>query len=409
VTAAGGGNGPPPERRLLIDNLQACESVDSRGRPAVTVTVTTTFGAVGEVVILPDDPADPLRTVGAVNVMGPTIELMDAADQREFDRTIAELDGTPDKSCLGANALLGVSLAVARAAATSLGVPLFRHLGGSEAVTIPVPMVTVIGGVEHDPGGMQFQACMVVPIGATTFADASRCCSAVADALGHDVPEFEAIDGACELLARAIERAGYRPGDEAAIAIDPAATSFFHGGRYFPHTPRSEWLDAELMVTLYDVLAQTYPVVSIEDGMARDDWEGWKLLASTLGERVQLVAADLFGADRERLERIVRERVANAVLIDVGRIGTLTETLDAAKTAREGGMRTVMSLRSGRDEDGVLADLAVAAGADQIKVAPLGRSERSATCDRLSAIADDLGPAVARYSGKRAFAAPSKG
>jgi enolase len=394
---------------VTIDSLHAREIVDSRGRPAVAVTVATTSGAAGEAVIPPDDPADPPRTAGAVEVMGPTIEGMDAADQRELDRTIAALDGTPDKSCLGANALLGVSLAVARAAATSLGVPLFRHLGGSEAVTIPVPMVTLIAGVDHHPGGMQFQECMVVPTGATTLADALRCCSAVAGALGDDVPEFEAIDGACALVAHAIERAGYRPGEEAAIAIDPAGTSFFHGGRYFPHTPRSEWLDAQLMVTLYDVLAQTYPVVSIEDGMARDDWDGWKLLASALGERLQLVAADVFGADRERLERIVRERVANAVLVDAGRIGTLTEILDVTKTAREGGMRTVMSLRSGRDEDGVLADLAVAAGADQIKAGPLGRSERSATCDRLSAIAGELGPSVARYSGKRAFAALSKG
>ncbi len=374
----------------------------------MAVAVTTTFGAVGEVMIPPDDPADPLRTVGAVNVMGPTIELMDAADQRELDRTIVELDGTPDKSCLGANALLGVSLAVARAAAASLGVPLYRHLGGIDAVTIPVPLITAIGGVAHHPGGMQFQECMVVPAGATTFAEAVRCGSAVVDALGYDVPEFEAVDGACALLARAIERTGYRPRDEAAIAIDPAATTFYDGERYFPHSPRSESLDAQLMVTFYDVLARTYPVVSIEDGMASDDWDGWALLAASLGERLQLVAADVFGGDRERLERIVREHVANAVLIDAGRIGTLTETLDLTKAAREAGMRTVLSLRSGPDENGFLADLAVAAGADQIKVGSLGRSGRSATCDRLSAIAGELGPAVAQYSGKRAFAVLSK-
>jgi enolase len=395
--------------RLLIDSLHAREIVDARGNPAVAVAVATTFGAVEEVVVAPDDPADPLRTVGAVNVMGPTIELMDAADQRELDRTIAELDGTPDRSCLGANALLGVSLAVARAAATSLGVPLYRHLGGSEALALPVPLITAIGGIEHHPGGMQFQECMVVPVGATTFTEAVRCGSAVVEALGYDVPEFATVDGPCELLARAIERAGYRPRDEAAIAIDPAATTFYDGERYFPHTPRSESLDARLMVTFYDVLAQTYPVVSIEDGMASDDWDGWTLLASSLGERLQLVAADAFGGDRERLERIVREHVANAVLIDAGRSGTLTETLDLTKAAREAGMRTVLSLRSGPDGNGFLADLAVAAGADQIKVGSFGRSERNATCDRLSAIAAELGPAVARYSGKRAFAALSKG
>lgn len=399
----------PPGRRLLIDSLHARETVDSRGNSAVVVAVETTFGAVAEVVIEPDDRSDPSRTVTAVDVLAPTVEGMEAADQRELDSTLADLDGTPDKSSLGAGALLGVSLAVARAAAASLGVPLYRHLGAPETVTLPVPMIAALGGVVHDPGGMQFQQCMVVPAGAATFADAVRCGSAVAGALGDVVSEFEAIDGGCELLARAIERAGYEPAAQAAIAIDPSSSSFFHGGRYYPHTPHSESLDAELMVTFYDVLARTYPVVSIEDGLARDDWDGWNLLASTLGARLQLVAGDLFGAERDRLDRIVREHAANAVLIDAGRLRTLTETLDTARAAHAAGIRTVLAQRPGGDEDDSFGDLAVAAGVDQIKVGSLGRGARSAACDRLSAIADELGPSVAAYSGKRAFAALSKG
>jgi enolase len=430
--------------RPLIESVRAREILDSRGNPTVAVAVATSFGAVEEAMVpsgastgayeaVEKRDGDPkryggkgvLKAVGAVNeIIGPAIEGMDATNQREIDRALIELDGTPNKANLGANALLGVSLAIARAAAVSVGVPLYRYLGGPSAATLPVPMMNVINGGKHAEGALQFQECMIVPLGAPTFAEAIRYGSEVFHALGkmlHDAghqtlvgdeggyaPKLDSIDEALQLLVNAIEKAGYAPGDDIAIALDPASTEFYRDGKYWPHIPDDHPLDAAQMVGLYEGLCAKYPIVSIEDGLAEDDWAGWNLLNATLGARVQLVGDDLFVTNVERLERGIREGSANAILVKVNQIGTLTETLDAVETAHKAGYRAVISHRSGETEDTTIADLAVATGAGQIKTGSLARSDRVAKYNRLMAIADELGPSTARYPGKRAFAALSR-
>ena len=431
--------------RPLIESVRAREVLDSRGNPTVAVTVATSFGAVEEAMVpsgastgaheaVEKRDGDPkryggkgvLKAVGAVNeIVGPAIEGTDATNQREIDRTIIELDDTPNKANLGANALLGVSLAVARAAAVSLGVPLFRYLGGPSAATLPVPMMNVINGGKHAEGALQFQECMVVPVGAPTFAEAIRYGAEIFHTLGkmlHDsghqtlvgdeggyAPKLDSIDEALQLLVNAIEKAGYAPGADVAIALDPAASEFYRDGKYWPHIPDDHPLDAAQMVGLYEGLCAKYPIVSIEDGLAEDDWQGWSLLTQALGAKVQLVGDDIFVTNIERLERGIRERSANAILIKVNQIGTLTETLDAIETAHKAGFRTVISHRSGETEDTTISDLAVATGAGQIKTGSLARSERNAKYNRLMGIAEELGASTARYPGKRAFAALSKG
>jgi enolase len=430
--------------RPLIENVRAREVLDSRGNPTVAVAVATSFGAVEEALVpsgastgaheaVEKRDGDPqryggkgvLQAVGAVNeIIGPAIEGMDATAQREIDGLLIELDGTPNKANLGANALLGVSLAVARAAAVSLGVPLYRYLGGPSAATLPVPMMNVINGGKHAEGALQFQECMIVPLGSPTVAEAVRCGSEIFHALGRMLhaeghqtlvgdeggyaPKLDSIEAAMELLVRAIEKGGYAAGKDVGIALDPAATEFFRDGKYWPHVPDDHPLDAAQMVGLYEGLCRKYPIVSIEDGLAEDDWDGWKLLTQTLGERVQLVGDDLFVTNVERLERGIREGCANAILIKVNQIGTLTETLDAVETAHKAGYRVVISHRSGETEDTTISDLAVATGAGQLKTGSLARSDRVAKYNRLMAIADELGSA-ARYPGKRAFVALSKG
>jgi enolase len=429
--------------RPLIESVRAREVLDSRGNPTVAVAVATSFGAVEEAMVpsgastgayeaVEKRDGDPkryhgkgvLKAVAAVNeIIGPAIEGMDVTNQRELDRAIVELDGTPNKANLGANALLGVSLAVARAAAVSVGVPLFRYLGGPSAATLPVPMMNVINGGKHAEGALQFQECMIVPLGARTFADAVRWGSEIFHTLGkmlHDArhqtlvgdeggfaPKLDTIDQALQMLVNAIEKAGFKPGSEVAIALDPAATEFFRDGKYWPHIPDDHPLDSAQMVGLYEGLCNTYPIVSIEDGLAEDDWSGWQLLTQRLGARVQLVGDDLFVTNVERLERGIREGCANAILVKVNQIGTLTETLDAIETAHKAGYRAVISHRSGETEDTTISDLAVATGAGQIKTGSLARSERTAKYNRLMAIAEDLGAGTARYPGERAFAALS--
>jgi enolase len=431
--------------RPLIESVRAREVLDSRGNPTVAVAVATSFGAVEEAMVpsgastgaheaVEKRDGDPkryggkgvLKAVRAVNeIVGPAIEGMDATSQREIDRAIIELDGTPNKANLGANALLGVSLAVARAAAVSLGVPLYRYLGGPSAATLPVPMMNVINGGKHAEGALQFQECMIVPVGAPNIADAVRCGAEVFHALGkllHDTghqtlvgdeggyaPKLDSIDEALQMLVDAVRKAGYAPGDDVAIALDPAATEFYRDGKYWPHIPDDHPLDAAQMVGLYEGLCAKYPVVSIEDGLAEDDWDGWNLLTQRLGARVQLVGDDLFVTNVERLERGIREGSANAILIKVNQIGTLTETLDAVETAHKAGFRAVISHRSGETEDTTISDLVVATGAGQIKTGSLSRSDRVAKYNRLMAIAEELGASTARYPGKRAFAALSKG
>jgi enolase len=423
--------------RPLIESIRAREVLDSRGNPTVAVAVATSFGAVEEAMVpsgastgaheaveLRDgDKAryngkGVLTAVRAVNdTLGPALEGLDATAQREIDAQLIELDGSDNKRNYGANALLGVSLAVARAAAASLGVPLYAYLGGPVAATLPVPMMNVINGGKHAEGALQFQECMIVPLAASSFAEAVRCGAEVFAALGktlHDMgqptlvgdeggyaPKLDSIDAALSLLVRAIERAGYKPGGDVAIALDPASTEFYRDGKYYPHVP-DHAMDSAQMVAMYAGLCETYPIISIEDGLAEDDWDGWKLLTQRLGGTVQLVGDDLFVTNSTRLARGIAERSANAILIKVNQIGTLTETLDAVTLAHKAGFRAVISHRSGETEDTTIADIAVATGAGQIKTGSLSRSDRVAKYNRLMAIEDQLGRA-ASYPGRSAF------
>jgi enolase len=426
--------------RPLIESVRAREILDSRGNPTVAVAVATSFGAVEEAMVpsgastgayeaVEKRDGDPrryngkgvLKAVAAVNeILGPAVEGLDATAQREVDQTMIELDGTKNKANLGANALLGVSIAVARAAAASLAVPLYRYLGGPAASTLPVPMMNVINGGKHAQGALQFQEIMVVPYGAATIAEGIRYGAEIFAALGktlHDLgqptlvgdeggyaPRLDSIDDALKLLVGAIERAGFVPGDDVGIALDPASTEFFADGKYYPHLPDHP-LNSSEMVALYEGLCDNYPIVSIEDGLAEDDWAGWALLTQRLGKRIQLVGDDLFVTNLERLSRGIVENSANAILIKLNQIGTLTETLDAVEMAHKAGFRSVISHRSGETEDTTIADLAVATGAGQIKTGSLARSDRVAKYNRLMAIAGDLGTATARYPGKAAFRA----
>ena len=421
--------------RPLIESIRAREVLDSRGNPTVAVAVATSFGAVEEAIVpsgastgtreaveLRDgDKAryggkGVLKAVAAVNeVLGPALEGLDATSQREVDEQLIALDGTANKSNYGANALLGVSLAVARAAAASLGIPLFRYLGGPSAATLPVPMMNVINGGKHAAGALQFQECMIVPLGAPTFAEAVRYGAEVFHALGKilhdaghatlvgDAPKLDNIDEALSLLVRAIEQAGYKAGrdGDVAIALDPASSEFYHDGKYYPHLPDHAVTSAE-MVALYEGLVRNYPIVSIEDGFAEDDWAGFALQTQRQGASLQIVGDDIFVTNTKLIERGIREGTANAVLIKVNQIGTLTETLDAVETAHKAGWRCVISHRSGETEDTTIADIAVATGAGQIKTGSLSRSDRVAKYNRLMAIEGELGSA-ARYPGPGAF------
>ncbi|MGA8841833.1 MAG: phosphopyruvate hydratase [Candidatus Aquilonibacter sp.] len=423
--------------RPLIEAVHAREVLDSRGNPTVAVSVATSFGSVEEALVpsgastgaheaveLRDGDAKRYngkgvrRAVAAVNeTLGPAIEGLDATAQREIDERLIELDGTPNKANLGANALLGCSLAVARAAASSLSLPLFRYLGGPSAALLPVPQMNVINGGKHASGALQFQECMIVPVGAPTLSEAVRYGAEIFHALGkllHDrglptqvgdeggyAPPLDSIDDALKLLVAAIERAGYKPGDQVAIALDPASSEFYQDGKYFAHDKQHGVSSGE-MVKLYADLCARYPIVSIEDGLAEDDWTGWRTLTETLGSRVQLVGDDIFVTNIEFLARGIKEGVANAILIKVNQIGTLTETLDAIDMAHKAGYACVISHRSGETEDTTIADIAVGTSAGQIKTGSLSRSDRVAKYNRLMAIEEQLGPA-ARYPGRSAL------
>jgi enolase len=433
----GGGN-------PLIEGVHAREVLDSRGNPTVAVTVATSFGAVEEAMV-PSGAStganeavelrdgDPQRyngkgvqkAVDAVNeILGPAIEGLDATAQREIDDKMIELDGTPNKSNLGANAILGVSLAVARAAAVSLSLPLFRYLGGPSAATLPVPMMNVINGGKHADGALEFQECMIVPVGAPSEAEAIRYGAEVFHAIGrilHErglptlvgdeggyAPPLETPQQALDLIVEAIERAGYAPGSDVAIALDPASSEFYRDGAYYPLS-RDRAVTVEDMIGLYSELCDRYPIVSIEDGLAESDWDGWVKLTRALGDRIQLVGDDLFVTNVRFLERGIAEGAANAILIKVNQIGTLTETLDCIAMAQRAGYGTVISHRSGETEDTTIADLAVATGARQIKTGSLSRSDRTAKYNRLMAIEEQLGQA-AHYPGGSVYErAPSRG
>ena len=423
--------------RPLIESIRAREVLDSRGNPTVAVAVATSFGAVEEAMVpsgastgaheaveLRDGDAGRYggkgvrKAVDAVNdLLGPALEGLDATAQREIDTKLVELDGTPNKSNFGANALLGISLATARAAATSVGLPLFRYLGGPSASTLPVPMMNVINGGKHAAGALQFQECMIVPLGAPTFAEAVRYGAETFHALGkllHDrhlptlvgdeggyAPPLDTLGAALDLLLEAIARAGYEPGKDIALALDSAATEFYEGGNYFPEAGGRAHSSAE-MVDFYADLCARFPIVSIEDGFAEDDWDGWHALTQRVGATVQLVGDDLFVTNTARLARGIAENTANAILIKVNQIGTLTETLDAVEMAHKAGYRCVISHRSGETGDTTIADLAVSTGAGQIKTGSLSRSDRVEKYNRLMSIELQLGE-IARYAGRGAF------
>ena len=422
----------------LIEGVHAREVLDSRGNPTVAVTVATSFGTVEEAMVpsgasTGKNEAVELRdgdqgryhgkgvrkAVDAVNeILGPAIEGLDVTAQREIDAKLIELDGTSNKSKLGANAILGVSLAVARAAAASLSVPLFRYLGGPSATTLPVPMMNVINGGKHAEGALEFQECMIVPIGAPNEAEAIRYGSEVFHAIGailHErglqtlvgdeggyAPPLETPQQALDLIVAAIERAGYHAGRDVAIALDPASSEFYQNGTYYPLS-RDRSASVDDMIALYAELCERYPIVAIEDGLAESDWSGWQKLTQALGNRIELIGDDLFVTNMKFLERGIKEGSANAILIKVNQIGTLTETLDCIAMAQKAEYGVVISHRSGETEDTTIADLAVATGVGQIKTGSLSRSERTSKYNRLMAIEEQLGQA-ARYAGSSVYA-----
>ena len=419
-----------------IEKVHGRQILDSRGNPTVEVDVLLKSGAAGRAAVpsgasTGEFEAVELRDGGdawagkgvsqaVANVNGEiaqTVAGIDAADQSALDRAMIDLDGTSNKARLGANAILGVSLAGAQAAAAELGQPLWRYLGGEAAHVLPVPMMNVLNGGAHADNKVDFQEFMVVPVGAPTFAEAVRTGAEVFHALkrtlherglatavgdeGGFAPDLDSNEAALEALIEGIEAAGHRPGDDVAIALDPATSEIFEGGAYvLEHEGRS--LSPPELVQLWSDLASRYPIVSIEDGMDEEDWDGWRSLTEELGERVQLVGDDLFVTNTERLQRGIDSGVGNSILIKVNQIGTLTETLDAVRTATDAGYTAVMSHRSGETEDTAIADLAVATGCGQIKTGAPSRSDRTAKYNQLLRIEEALG-ADAAYPGREAF------
>ncbi len=423
----------------VITTVHGRQILDSRGNPTVEVDVTLADGSVGHAAVPSGAStgqweAVELRDGGSAwGGMGVTqavshvngeiqdcLRGMDAADQGALDAALIDLDGTPAKGRLGANAILGASLAAAHAAAASAGVELYEWVGGADAHVLPVPMMNVINGGAHADNALDLQEFMIMPVGASSFAeglqmgvetfhalraDVKQCglSTAVGDE-GGVAPDLESNEAALRLIMGAIERAGYRPGEDIAIALDPATTELYDAaaGLYrLPGDGRN--LTSEQMVEFWIDLADRYPIVSIEDGCSEDDWDGWALLTKALGDRVQLVGDDLFVTNPERLRMGIERGAANALLVKVNQIGTLSEALDAIAVARTAGMRCVMSHRSGETEDVTIADLAVAASTGQIKTGAPSRSDRVAKYNRLLRIEEALG-AAATYPGRAALA-----
>jgi enolase len=420
-----------------ISGVRAREVLDSRGNPTVAVTVELENGAKGSAAVpsgastgihealeLRDGDKKRyggkgvLKAVANVNeVITAKVRGMDAGDQRALDEAMITLDGTKNKGKLGANAILGVSLAVAHAAAADAGIPLYRYLGGEEATLLPVPLLNILNGGRHAENSTDFQEFMIAPIGAPTFAEAMRYGSEVYHALfgilhdeglpttvgdeGGFAPPLPTNESAIKLILRAIEKAGHRPGDDVAIALDPATSELFADESYVLDC-EGRSLSREEMVDLWADWTKKYPIISIEDAMAEEDWDGWRSANARLGDRVQLVGDDIFCTNPSRIREGIRQEAANSVLIKVNQIGTLTETLDAMETARKVGWTCVMSHRSGETEDTTIADLAVATSAGQIKTGAPARGERTAKYNRLLAIEAELGDR-ARYAGRSAF------
>ena len=416
-----------------IAEVRGREILDSRGNPTVEVEVELDSGAIGraavpsgastgahEAVELRDGDKKRyggkgvLKAVAAVN--GEIMDLLsglDALEQIKIDRALIELDGTPNKGRLGANAILGASLAVAKAAAMDSGLPLYRYVGGSQASVLPVPLMNIINGGAHADNPIDIQEFMIMPVKADRFADALRMGAEVFHALrgqlrdaGHNTnvgdeggfaPNLATADEALSFVMKAIEKAGYKPGEDVMLALDPASTEFFKKGKY-EMEGEGKSFDAAGMVDYYADLVKRYPIVSIEDGLAEGDWDGWAALTRRLGDRLQLVGDDLFVTNPSILREGIEKKLGNAILIKVNQIGTLTETLEAMRMAKAAGYAAVVSHRSGETEDTTIADLAVATGAGQIKTGSLSRSDRLAKYNQLLRIEEQLGT-QARYAG----------
>ncbi len=422
----------------LIEHVWAREIMDSRGNPTIEAEVILEDGITGraavpsgastgenEAVELRD--GDDLRYLGkgvlkavenVIDKIGPEIEGLDVLDQTEIDETMIGLDGTSNKSNLGANAMLAVSLAAARAAASALEIPLYRYIGGANARTLPVPMMNILNGGAHADNNVDFQEFMVMPVGAESFAEGLRMGAEIFHNLkgvlksrgystsvgdeGGFAPNLRSNEEAVETILEAIEKAGYIAGDNVMLALDPASSEFYIDGKYVFKKSDKRELSSDEMAAYWTDWCDRYPIISIEDGMAENDWDGWKALTASVGDRVQLVGDDLFVTNVRFLQRGIEEAAANSILIKVNQIGTLTETLDAIELARTNNMTAVISHRSGETEDTFIADLAVATNAGQIKTGSLCRSDRIAKYNQLLRIEEDLGDS-ARYPGRKAF------
>ena len=421
----------------IIEDILAREVLDSRGNPTVEVDVYLTGGAMGRAIVpsgastgvhealeLRDEDPERYGGKGVLTAVGHVNEEIaaqligwDALDQQGIDQFLIELDATPNKSRLGANAILGVSLALARAAASYLDIPLYRYLGGVAAATLPVPMMNILNGGKHAEDSTDLQEFMVMPVGAPSFHEALRwgtetyhSLKKVLKARGYSTglgdeggfaPSLGSNEEAIEVILEAIEGAGYEPGVDLFLALDPAGSEFYEDG-YYDLRKEGKRLKGEEMVDFYLTWIEKYPIISIEDGLAEDDWESWKLFEEEAGDRVQLVGDDLFVTSVERLQRGIEEQAANSILIKLNQIGTLSEAMAAVEMAKQAGWTTVISHRSGESEDTTIADLAVALNAGQIKTGAPCRSERVAKYNQLLRIEEEL-EEVARYAGMEAF------
>jgi enolase len=420
-----------------INAVLARAILDSRGNPTVEVEVQTASGhgraavpsgaSTGEHEALEMRDGDKKRWLGRgvekavdnVNkTLGPSVIGMDALDQAAVDYVLLETDGTPNKSKMGANALLGVSLAVARAASDAVGLPLWRYLGGVQGRVLPTPLMNILNGGVHADNGLEIQEFMIVPSGIGSFGEALRAGAEIFHTLkallkekgltvavgdeGGFAPRLKSNEEAIQFVLRAVEVAGYKPGKDVDVALDCAASEFYDK-KARVYTFDAKKVSPEELVGIYEELSRKYPIASIEDGCAEDDWDGWKLLTQRLGAKVQLVGDDLFVTNVERLRRGIEGGTANAILIKLNQIGTLTETLDCVRVATEGGYRSIISHRSGETEDSFIADLAVATNAGQIKTGSLSRSDRVAKYNQLTRIAFELGSAAV-YAGRSPFA-----
>jgi enolase len=421
-----------------IINIHAREILDSRGNPTVETEVTLVSGIFGRAAVpsgastgkhemLELRDGDKKRYLGkgvikAINnvlhKIGPELIGMDCLNQRDIDYVMIGLDGTDNKGKLGANAILSVSMACAKAGAASLELPLYRYIGGIMARDIPVPMMNILNGGQHADNNVDIQEFMIMPVGAPIFKEGLRMSAEVFQTLrsvlkgkgyntavgdeGGFAPNLKSNEEALSLITTAIEKAGYKPGKDLAIALDSAASSFFSNGKYILSTEKKPRKTSEEMVKFYQDLVKKYPIVSIEDGLAENDWEGWKGLTEALGSKIQIVGDDIFVTNKKLLEKGISQGIANSILIKLNQIGTLTETLETIQSAKEAGYTTVVSHRSGETEDTYMADVAVAANCGQIKSGSLSRSERLAKYNQLLRIEEELGEAAV-YRGRSAL------